>query len=73
MYYDIARRYDADLNGVPAVGDSMRDLQAASTAGCTPWLVLTGNGAKTQQSQLPPGTRVAADLSAVVDVLLQEA
>lgn len=72
MYYDIARRYDTELNGVPAVGDSLRDLQAAAAAGCTPWLVLTGNGAKTQQGQLPPGTRVAADLSAVVDVLLQE-
>ena len=73
MYYDIARRYDANLDGVPAVGDSLRDLQAASAAGCTPWLVLTGNGAKTQKGELPPGTRVSTDLSAVVDVLLQEA
>ena len=73
MYHDIARRYDIDLKGVPAVGDSLRDLQAAATAGCTPWLVLTGNGAKTQQGELPPGTRIAADLAAVVDALLQEA
>lgn len=73
MYQDIARRYDAELQGVPAVGDSLRDLQAAAAAGCTPWLVLTGNGTKTQQGELPPGTRVAADLSAVVDALLQEA
>ncbi|MFQ6712072.1 D-glycero-beta-D-manno-heptose 1,7-bisphosphate 7-phosphatase, partial [Bordetella pertussis] len=29
MYRDIARRYDVDLAGVPAVGDSLRDLQAA--------------------------------------------
>lgn len=72
MYHDIARRYDANLQGVPAVGDSLRDLQAAAAAGCTPWLVLTGNGVKTQQSELPPGTRVAADLSAVVDALLLE-
>lgn len=73
MYYDIARRYDVNLNGVPAVGDSLRDLQAAATAGCAPWLVLTGNGAKAQQGELPPGTRVATDLSAVVDALLLEA
>ncbi|MVW70141.1 D-glycero-beta-D-manno-heptose 1,7-bisphosphate 7-phosphatase [Bordetella sp. 02P26C-1] len=73
MYRDIARRYDIDLTGVPAVGDSLRDLQAAAAAGCQPWLVLTGNGRKTQQGELPPGTRVAADLSAVVDALLQEA
>ena len=73
MYHDIASRYDANLAGVPAVGDSLRDLQAATAAGCAPWLVLTGNGAKTRQGELPPGTRVAADLSAVADALLQEA
>jgi D-glycero-D-manno-heptose 1,7-bisphosphate phosphatase len=74
MFNDIARRYDIDdLQGVPAVGDSLRDLQAAYTAGCHPWLVLTGNGQKTQHSELPPGTRIAADLSAVVDALLQDA
>lgn len=72
MFLDIARRYDTVLNDVPAVGDSLRDLQAASAAGCSPWLVLTGNGAKTQRGELPPGTRVAADLSAVADALLQE-
>ena len=33
MYLDIARRYDIDLAGVPAVGDSLRDLQAAAAAG----------------------------------------
>lgn len=32
-----------------AIGDSKRDLVAAKTAGCTPWLVLTGNGQKTRQ------------------------
>ncbi|MBO1112609.1 D-glycero-beta-D-manno-heptose 1,7-bisphosphate 7-phosphatase [Bordetella petrii] len=73
MYHDIARRYDTDLTGVPAVGDSLRDLQAAAAAGCAPWLVLTGNGAKTRQGSLPDGTRVAHDLSAVADALLQEA
>ena len=73
MYHDIARRYDADLAGAPAVGDSLRDLQAAAAAGCAPWLVLTGNGAKTRQGSLPPGTRIARDLSAVADALLQEA
>src|SRR3546814_12408063 len=49
MYHDIARRYDAPLAGVPAVGDSLRDLQAAAAAGCAPWLVLTGNGGKTDR------------------------
>lgn len=72
MYLDIARRYDTDLKNVPAVGDSLRDLQAASEAGCVPWLVLTGNGLKTRDSgELPPGTHIADDLAQVVDRWLE--
>ncbi|QGD71659.1 D-glycero-beta-D-manno-heptose 1,7-bisphosphate 7-phosphatase [Bordetella holmesii] len=72
MMHDIALRYDADLNGVPAVGDSLRDLQASASAGCSPWLVLTGNGEKTRaKGNLPEGTRVGAHLGEVVDLLLQ--
>ena len=48
MFEQIGARYDANLNDVPAVGDSLRDLQASSAAGCAPWLVLTGNGARSQ-------------------------
>jgi len=72
LFHDIARRYDVPLTGVPAVGDSLRDLLAASLAGCSPVLVRTGNGAKTlQQGGLPVGTPVYDDLAAVVDTLLQ--
>lgn len=39
------------------VGDSMRDLEAASAAGARPALVRTGFGAATEQ-QLPPGSAV---------------
>lgn len=71
LFEDIARRFSVDLHQVPAVGDSLRDLQAAAQAGCTPWLVKTGNGASTlQYPQLPAGTCVADDLAAVVDQLL---
>jgi D-glycero-D-manno-heptose 1,7-bisphosphate phosphatase len=71
LFHDIARRYDLTLEGVPAVGDSMRDLQASAAAGCTPWLVQTGNGAKTiEQAHLPVGTRFAADLADAVDQIL---
>lgn len=74
MFLDIARRYDmADLRGVPAVGDSLRDLQAAAMAGCSPWLVLTGNGQKTRdKGDLPAGTRIADNLAAVVNAWLSE-
>src|SRR5690606_29747092 len=50
MYLDIARRYDVPLAGVPAVGDSLRDLEAAASVGCAPWLVRTGNGARTERA-----------------------
>jgi D-glycero-D-manno-heptose 1,7-bisphosphate phosphatase len=73
LLLDIARRYDIDLKNVPAVGDSLRDLQAASHAGCAPWLVLTGNGEKTRnQGPLPDGTEIRADLASVVDAWLNE-
>ncbi|KOF52719.1 D,D-heptose 1,7-bisphosphate phosphatase [Achromobacter sp. DMS1] len=73
LFEQIGHRYDADLAGVPAVGDSLRDLQASSAAGCSPWLVMTGNGRKTlQKGGLPQGTRISDDLSAVADALLQE-
>ncbi|ADP14228.1 hydrolase, HAD-superfamily, subfamily IIIA domain protein [Achromobacter xylosoxidans A8] len=73
MFEQIGHRYDVDLAGVPAVGDSLRDLQASSSVGCSPWLVLTGNGKKTlAKGGLPDNTRVSDDLSAVVDTLLQD-
>lgn len=72
MYRDIARRYDISLANVPSVGDSLRDVQAAAAAGCTPWLVLTGNGLKAREAaDLPEGTRIVADLSAAADGLLE--
>lgn len=73
MLFDIAGRYDVDIKNVPAVGDSLRDLQAAAAANCTPWLVLTGNGQKTQNHpDLPAGTQIRTDLAAVVDAWLSE-
>jgi len=71
LFHDIARRYDTSLAGVPAVGDSLRDLQACAEAGCVPWLVLTGNGQKTYLSkQLPENVQIRDDLAAVVRSLL---
>lgn len=70
LLLDIARRYDISLEGVPVVGDSLRDLQAAAAAGATPWLVRTGNGRKTEaKGGLPPGTILSDDLMAVAVAL----
>jgi D-glycero-D-manno-heptose 1,7-bisphosphate phosphatase len=67
MFIDIAQRFNVDLAGVFSVGDSLRDLQAAATAGAQPMLVLTGKGAKTQAAGgLPEGTPIFADLAEAV-------
>jgi D-glycero-D-manno-heptose 1,7-bisphosphate phosphatase len=67
MFIDIAQRFNVDLAGVPSVGDSLRDLQAAAEAGAQPMLVLTGKGAKTESTGgLPEGTPVFADLAEAV-------
>jgi D-glycero-D-manno-heptose 1,7-bisphosphate phosphatase len=71
MFDDIAHRLNTSLTGVPMVGDSIRDLQAAAAAQAQPLLVLTGNGKKTLRSgALPPATRVYDDLAAAVDMLV---
>jgi D-glycero-D-manno-heptose 1,7-bisphosphate phosphatase len=68
---DIAFRFNIRLKGVPLVGDSLRDLQAAATVGCLPFLVLTGKGEKTRaQGNLPAGTLIFKDLAAVADYLV---
>ena len=67
MFLDIAQRFNVSLAGVPSVGDSLRDLQAASTAGAQPILVLTGKGKKTNAAGgFPDGTQVYADLAEAV-------
>jgi D-glycero-D-manno-heptose 1,7-bisphosphate phosphatase len=67
MLEEIASRYNMSLAEVPAVGDSLRDLEAAVKMGAAPILVLTGKGVKTQaKGGLPEGTKVYADLAAVV-------
>jgi len=67
MFLDIAQRFNVSLAGVPSVGDSLRDLQAASTAGAQPILVLTGKGKKTKAAAgFPDGTQVYTDLAEAV-------
>lgn len=71
MFERIAHVYNIDLKGVPTIGDSLRDLQAGSAAGCTPILVRTGKGTKTEaEGNLPPGTTVYDNLAAAVNALL---
>ena len=71
MIEEIAIRFGVSLKGVPAVGDSLRDLEAAGRLGAQPYLVLTGKGTKTQaKGGLPEGTMIHPDLASVVSSLL---
>ena len=71
MFKRISETLNVDLNGVPAIGDSLRDLKAATVCGCKPILVLTGKGEKTKAAgNMPEGTQEFADLAAAVDALL---
>lgn len=73
LFHDIARRFDISLTGVPAVGDSLRDLEASHAAGCQPWLVETGNGLKTKaKGNLPENVKFARHLSDVADQILAQ-
>jgi len=64
MFEEIAARFHTDLKGVPSVGDSLKDLQAAEAVGALPILVLTGKGVATQkEGGLPKRTQVFEDLA----------
>jgi D-glycero-D-manno-heptose 1,7-bisphosphate phosphatase len=71
MFHDIATRLRIDLQGVPAIGDSLRDIQAAHAAGATPLLVKTGKGFGTvSQPDFDPSVPVFNDLYGAVNHLL---
>ncbi len=71
LFNEIATRYGRDLQGVPSVGDSLRDLEAAASVGARPVLVKTGKGMKMLAAGgLPKDTLVFADLSEAVEHLL---
>ena len=71
MFHDIAARLHINLQGVPAIGDSLRDIQAAQAAGATPLLVKTGKGSGTvNHPDFDPSVPVYNDLYGAVDHLL---
>ncbi len=77
MLLEISDRLSIGLSGVPVVGDSLRDLEAAAAAGAMPVMVKTGRGPLTQE-KLSQGelshtlgqTPVYADLAAFTDAVL---
>ncbi len=72
MFERIGNCFNVDLGNAYAVGDSLRDLQAAAAAGAKPLLVLSGKGQTTHsEGGLPEGTLVFDDLAAVVEHILK--
>ena len=71
MIEEIAARYNVSLDGVPSIGDSLRDLEASARLGAQPILVRTGKGEKTlAKGGLPEGTKIYADLAEAVATLV---
>lgn len=54
----LARYFGRSLEGVPVVGDSVRDLEAARAVGARPVLVRTGNGRATEATLRARGETV---------------
>lgn len=77
LFMQIGKRFGQKLDGVPCVGDSLRDLEAGAQAGCEPHLVLTGKSRQLDDEGIAevvrkvPGTRVHADLVAFVEHLAE--
>lgn len=71
MYQAISKRLDTPLQGVPIIGDSLRDLQAAQQVGASPILVKTGKGERTlAKGEGLEGIPVYDNLAAAVSALL---
>ena len=71
MFNEIGRRFGVELTGVPCIGDSLRDLQAAEAVDAQPILVLTGKGEKTlRDGNFPKNTVIFPDLAFAVTALL---
>jgi D-glycero-D-manno-heptose 1,7-bisphosphate phosphatase len=69
----IGEELDTDLHGVPVVGDSLRDLQAARAVGGRPILVRTGKGERTlSKGEGLEGVEIHDDLLGAVEALLAE-
>ena len=71
MLMEIGRRFGVDLAGVPALGDGLRDLEAAAAVGAQPMLVLTGKGERTlREGGYPPNTVIFPDLAFAAAALI---
>jgi D-glycero-D-manno-heptose 1,7-bisphosphate phosphatase len=75
MFEQIASRLNIDLTDVFAIGDSLRDIQAAQDAGAIPVLVRTGKGTRTlyEHGELLEDVPIYCDLAQAVEHILNPA
>lgn len=71
LLQEIKERFQVPLDDVPAIGDSLRDLQAAQAAGAMPMLVLTGKGAAARLQAEAMGIAVHRDLAGAVQAIIE--
>ncbi len=72
MLLEIAEEAGVALTGVPYVGDSWRDVEAARAAGATPVLVRTGCGARTEAEHDLADVAVHDDLAGFAEAFLRQ-
>jgi len=71
MLHDLMERLNVELDGVPFVGDSLRDLQTAMVVGASPVLVKTGHGTTTlEENKRLDGIEIYDDLASFVEQML---
>ena len=72
LFEQLRDQYHLDLTGVPAIGDSYRDLEAARSVGAKPMLVQTGKGERTLRHYPDLNVPVFSNLyEAVQHILIQ--
>lgn len=72
LYRQLAERLGAGLQGVPVIGDSQRDLEAARAVGARPILVRTGKGERTLAAGEGGIEEVYPDLAQAARALQEE-
>jgi D-glycero-D-manno-heptose 1,7-bisphosphate phosphatase len=74
LYLEIGKRTNQSLRGIPVIGDSLRDLQAAEAVEARPILVRTGKGLRTLKNHRDEVAHMAVcdDLASAVDMLVNE-
>ncbi len=69
----LAKHFGVSIQGVPVIGDSLRDLEAAAAVGAIPILVRTGKGRSTESQLCARLANIAVydDLAAAAGGLLR--